>query len=404
MNPKARWDQAMAPNYGTPGVELAHGRGARVWDSDGNEYVDLLAGIAVNVLGHAHPAIVAAVTQQVGQLAHTSNLYANGPSLKLAERLQVLTGGHKAFFCNSGTEANEAALKLVRRHAHHKGTPGGVVVAFRGSFHGRTTGALALTGKPAIQEGFTPLPNQIVHVNPHDPAELENVFETRDVAGMFLEPVLGEGGVVPLQAEYAATAQRLCDTHDALLVADEVQTGIGRTGSFFGYQQLGLRPDAISLAKGLGGGLPIGACLIDPVHAELLGPGSHGCTFGGNPIAAAAANAVLDVVERDGLVDRAAQLGKALGAELDAADVSWRGRGLLVGLPLVRPDAGKAVADLQKAGYLAGVAGPSVVRLAPPLVIEEADLLGAVPALARTLVDHVHPVQPKPGLVTATVG
>ncbi len=392
MSVKARWDQAMAPNYGTPGLKLARGHGAHVWDSDGNQYVDLLAGIAVNILGHAHPAVVAAVAEQMGQLAHTSNLYANEPSLRLAERLQTLSGGHKALFCNSGTEANEAALKLVRRHAHNKGTPGAVIVAFRGSFHGRTTGALALTGKPAIQEGFTPLPNQIVHVNPHDPAELEQVFETHDVAGMFVEPVLGEGGIVPLQAEYAATAQRLCDAHDALLVTDEVQTGIGRTGSFFGYEQIGLRPDAITLAKGLGGGLPIGACLIDPVHADLLGPGSHGCTFGGNAIAAAAANAVLDTVESEGLVARAARLGRALGAELDAADVTWRGRGLLVGLPLVRPDAGKAVADLQAAGYLAGVAGPSVVRLAPPLIIDEDDLLGAVPTLAKVLVDHVHPV------------
>ncbi len=392
MTHAERWNQAMVPNYATPGLQLIRGQGAHVWDADGKQYTDLLAGIAVNILGHAHPAIVEAVSRQAAALCHTSNLYANEPSLRLAERLHDLAGGHKVFFSNSGTEANEAALKLLRRHAHHKGQPGAVVVALKGAFHGRTTGALALTGKPAIQEGFWPLPNQIVHVNPHDPAELEQVFATRDVAGMILEPVLGEGGVVPLDIGFATTAQRLCRNHDALLVLDEVQTGIGRTGHFFGYQALGLRPDVITLAKGLGGGLPIGACLIAPQHASLLGPGSHGSTFGGNPVSAAAANAVLDVVQEESLVARAGHLGRALGDELDRLDVAWRGLGLLMGLPLTRPEASAAVANLQQAGILAGIAGPSVVRLAPPLTIPEDLLLATAPALASTLVDHVHPV------------
>lgn len=396
----ARWEAAMAPNYATPTLQLLHGKGSRVTAHDGNEYLDLLAGIAVNILGHAHPDIVRAVSTQVGLLAHTSNLYANGPSLRLAERLQAKTeglgpGGYKTIFQNSGAEANEAALKLVRRHAHAQGMPDAVVVAFDNSFHGRTTGTVKLTGQKHYQEGFEPLPGQIVHVPFNDPAALERVFAEQRVAGLFFESVQGEGGVLPLDPATARAIDRLTKANSALLVADEVQTGIGRTGKFFGFQHDGLTPHAITLAKGLGGGLPIGAILIDPKAAQLFQPGSHGTTFGGNAVACAAGNAVLDVLERDALIPRAAGLGQRLMSELQergaATGLSARGRGLLVGVPLPGPNAADVVAALRGKGILAGQAGKSVLRLAPALNIREEDLLGAVPTIVEAVVSAKAP-------------
>jgi acetylornithine aminotransferase len=385
----ARWEAAMAPNYPTPTLQLVSGKGAKVTDSEGRTYTDLLAGIAVSSLGHAHPALVRAVSTQVGLLAHTSNLYANGPSLRLAERLQERTRafgqGHKVIFQNSGTEANEAALKLVRRHAHAQGMPDAVVLSFVNSFHGRTAGAVKLTGQAHYQEGFTPLPEQIVHVPFNDPAALEQAFSTHRVAGVFFESVQGEGGVLPMAADTARTMQRLCATNNAILVADEIQTGVGRTGRFFGFEHDGLAPDAITLAKGLGGGLPIAALLIRPDRAGLLPAGAHGTTFGGNPVACAAGNAVLDVMESDNLVGRANALGRTFQAALSEAGVASRGRGLLLGLPLPGPTAPDAVKAMREAGYLVGQAGKSVLRVAPPLVIPEADLLGAVPHLAKAV-------------------
>lgn len=385
----ARWDAAMAPNYNTPPLMLASGKGCRVKDTEGNEYLDLLAGIAVNVLGHAHPAVVAAVTQQVGQLAHTSNLYANEPSLRLAERLQATTTGispgHKVLFQNSGTEANEGAFKLLRRHAHAQGMPDGLVVAFDNSFHGRTLAAVTLTGQPHYQERFAPLVGNIVHVPFNDPAALEAVFAKHRIAGVFFESVQGEGGVLPMNAETAAALQRLTQSNGSLLVADEIQTGIGRTGRFYGFEHDGLKPDVVTLAKGLGGGLPIGAILIHPKHAGLFEPGAHGTTFGGNAVACAAGNAVLDVLERDGLVRRAGELGERFMAELreQGCDVGLpsRGRGLLVGVPLPGPFAPDLVKVLRGKGYLVGQAGKTVLRVAPPLVIGDDELLGAVPAI-----------------------
>jgi len=381
-SPEDRWEAALVPNYGTPRLLLVRGSGCQVEDAAGRTYVDLLAGIAVNVLGHAHPAVVAAVQKQVARLAHTSNLYANGPSLRLAERLRDLAGGHKTLFLNSGTEANEAALKLCRRHAHATDRAQGVVLAFHGSFHGRTTGALALTGQPHHRTGFDPFPGQVIHVPFNDPGAIEAAFEAHDVVGAFAECIQGEGGVAPMTQEAADTLQKACQGHDALLCIDEVQTGIGRTGRFFAYEHHGLRPDAVTLAKGLGGGMPLGACLVAPRHAGLLGPGSHGCTFGGNAVAAAAGNAVLDVLERDGLIAGAGRLGALLAAELEANSLAWRGRGLLVGVPLDHDGAPKAVQAMEEAGYLVGQAGKRVVRLAPPLTIDGSTLLGAVPALA----------------------
>ncbi|MEA3202511.1 MAG: acetylornithine/N-succinyldiaminopimelate aminotransferase [Thermoplasmata archaeon] len=381
----ARWEAAMAPNYPTPALQLVAGKGAQVTDSEGRTYTDLLAGIAVSSLGHAHPALVRAVATQVGLVAHTSNLYANGPSLRLAERLQARAGGHKVIFQNSGTEANEAALKLVRRHAHGQGMPEAVVLAFHNSFHGRTAGAVRLTGQAHYQEGFTPLPEQIVHVPFNDAAALEQAFATHRVAGVFFEAVQGEGGVLPMTADAARTMQRLCAANDALLVADEIQTGVGRTGRFFGFEHDGLAPDAITLAKGLGGGLPIGVLLMRPDRASLLPAGTHGTTFGGNPVACAAGNAVLDVLESDNLVGRAKALGASFQSALADAGVASRGRGLLLGLPLPGPTAPDAVKAMREAGYLVGQAGKSVLRIAPPLVIPEAELLGAVPHLAKAI-------------------
>jgi len=392
-----RWQAAMVPNYATPGIQLVRGRGAQVEDLEGKTYLDLMAGVAVNALGHAHPAIVEAVTRQVATLGHTSNLYANGPSLLLAERLQALSGGHKALFVNSGTEANEAALKLLRRHAHAQGMPEAVVLAFANSFHGRTTGALALTGQSHYHEGFSPLMGQIVHVPFNEPAALEAAFAKHRVAGVFFESVQGEGGVTPMTADAAQAMARLASKHGALLVADEVQTGVGRTGAFFAFEHDRLQPDLITMAKGLGGGLPLGAMLAKPAVAGLLGPGSHGCTFGGNPIACAAGNAVLDVLSREQLVPRAGRLGKSFLAALSEQGIEGRGRGLLMGVPLANPSAPDIVATMRNQGYLVGQAGKSVVRLAPPLVIAEGDLLGA----AKPLAAAIRAAQMPPAAVTA---
>lgn len=384
----------MAPNYTTPALQLTSGKGSRVTAHDGRDYLDLLAGIAVNILGHAHPDIVKAVTTQIGLLAHTSNLYANGPSLRLAERLQAKTegvgpGGYKVIFQNSGAEANEAALKLVRRHAHAQGMPDAVVIAFDNSFHGRTTGTVKLTGQAHYQEGFAPLPGQILHVPFNNPNALEQAFASHRVAGVFFESIQGEGGVMPLQADTANALRKLTAANHAVLVADEVQTGVGRTGRFFGFEHDGLMPHAVTLAKGLGGGLPIGALLIEPKVAQLFQPGSHGTTFGGNAVACAAGNAVLDVLERDALVPRAGRLGERFMAELreqgSEADVIPRGRGLLVGAPLEGPRAPEVVTALRTAGILCGQAGKSVLRFAPALNIREEDLLDAVPAIVQAI-------------------
>ncbi|MHB8632451.1 MAG: acetylornithine transaminase [Thermoplasmatota archaeon] len=379
----AAWEAVMAPNYTTPTIELVRGQGATVWDSTGRRYTDLLAGIAVNILGHGHPAIVEAVTRQIKELGHTSNLYANPPSLELAGRLHAATG-LKVLFQNSGTEANEAALKLVRRHAHAVGIPQGLVVAFDNSFHGRTTGALALTGQGPYREGFQPLPGQVLHAPFNDVAALEKAFE-EPVAGVFFEAIQGEGGVVPMEPDFAAALSRLSRANGSLLVADEIQTGLGRTGSLLACEQWKLTPDVVTLAKGLGGGLPLGATLIAERHAARLGPGSHGTTFGGNPVTCAAGNAVMQVLSRDRLAERAKTLGRRMQEALAEVGLPVRGRGLLMGIPLAAPKAPAVAAQLRERSYLVGQAGKSVVRMAPPLIIEEAALMGAAPAIAAAV-------------------
>ncbi len=376
-----RWAEAIMPTYGTPTVALVRGDGAVVVDEDGREYVDLLGGIAVNALGHAHPAVVAAVTRQVSTLGHVSNFAATEPVVALAERLLALAGRPgKVYFGNSGAEANEAAFKLSRRTGRTH------VVAAAGGFHGRTMGALALTGQPAKADPFRPLPGEVTHVRYGDTAALAEAV-TGDTAMVILEPIQGEAGVVVPPAGYLAAARELTAAAGALLVLDEVQTGIGRTGHWFAHGPTGVEPDVITLAKGLGGGLPIGACLAFGHAATLLTPGSHGSTFGGNPVSCAAALAVLDTIAADGLLDHARLLGERLAAGIRGlrhplvTDV--RGAGLLLGIALAEPVAPAVVAELAAAGFLANAAQPDVLRLVPPLVLtsDQADaFLATLPA------------------------
>lgn len=378
----------MMPNYGTPDLELETGQGARVWDAQGNEYLDLLAGLAVNAVGHAHPAVVEAVQAQVNNLGHVSNLYATDPALTLAERLSDRTYGYRVAQLNSGSEATELAYKITRRWAHQLDEPGGRVIAFHGGFHGRTTGALGLTGQPKKQAGFGPFPDPIEHVPYDDPEALKQAFEDGPVAGVFTEYVQGEGGVVSLSTETAHTLEDLAEDHDALVVADEVQTGLGRTGEFYAHQRHGVQPDVVAVAKALGGGLPAAACLARPELTELVGPGSHGCTFGGNPIASAAANAVLDVYEDEALGDRATRLGQRFADALDAKlpeGVHTRGQGLLLGVQLGAPVGSQVLDAACERGLLVGTAGDDVVRLTPPLVIDEDALLASVDPIAACI-------------------
>lgn len=386
----ARWAAVMMPNYGTPPVALARGEGCRVWDADGVEYLDLIAGIAVSALGHAHPTLVEAVTRQIGTLAHTSNLAMHEPGIRLAERLVELLGGDgRVFFCNDGAEANEAAFKLARRHGRRLDPAGGrlEVVAAEGGFHGRTFGALALTGNPAKREPFAPLPGPVTFV-PYGDAEALRAAVTGRTAAVFLEPTLGEGGVVPPPAGYLQAARAACDAAGALLVLDEVQS-VGRTGSWYACQQEGIRPDVVTLAKGLAGGLPIGACLGLGEAATLLRPGDHGSTFGGNPVVCAAALAVLDVIERDGLVEHARVLGDTLAADFAALGhpllTGVRGRGLWLALLLAAPVAAAVEAAARDAGFLVNTVAPDTIRLAPPLVLTEEEAARFVAALPSIL-------------------
>ena len=369
-----RWRGSLMDNYGTPSIALVRGRGARVWDVEDREYVDLLAGIAVNALGHAHPDVVAAISRQAATLGHTSNLAMTLPAIALAERLVSLLDppgerDGRVFFCNSGAEANEAAFKLTRRTGRTR-----VVVAER-SFHGRTMGALALTAQPTKQDPFRPLPGEVTAVPFGDIDALRAAIDG-DTAAVFLEPIQGEGGVIPAPAGYLTAAREACDVHGALLVLDEVQTGIGRTGSWFAHQVEGVAPDVVTLAKGLGGGLPIGACIAFGAAADLLGPGSHGSTFGGNPVSCAAALAVLEVIERDGLLDRARTSGERLSEIVTrSSHVSHvRGRGLLLGAVLSAPRAADLESSARDHGLLVNAVAPDVIRLAPPLVLDDDDL------------------------------
>lgn len=364
-----RWQTSMMDNYGTPKLTLTSGSGCEVTDADGRTHLDLLGGIAVNALGHAHPAVRAAITEQAGKLAHVSNLYAHEPGLELAERLLDLAGlrgNARVLFGNSGAEANETALKISRLTGRSK------VIATDGGFHGRTMGALALTGQPTKQQPFEPLPGGVEHVPYGDTAALESAVDD-DTAALFLEPVQGENGVVLPPEGYLRDAREIATRHGALLVLDEVQTGIGRTGTWFAFERAGITPDVITLAKGLGGGLPLGACIGVGRAGELLHPGQHGTTFGGNPISCAAALAVLDTIAADGLLDRASERGAHLAERIRALQhplvAEVRQTGLLLGIQLTAPAAARVTDAAREAGYLVNPVQPDVLRLAPPLII-----------------------------------
>ncbi len=379
----ARWQGALMNNYGTPRLPLVRGEGARLWDADGNEYLDFVGGIAVNALGHAHPAVVEAVGRQIASLGHVSNLFVAEPPVALAERLLQLFGRDgRVFFCNSGAEANEGAFKIGRLTGRRH------MVATEGGFHGRTMGALALTGQPGKQEPFLPLPGEVTHV-PYGDAQALAAAVTEDTALVVIEPIQGENGVVVPPPGYLKAARAITAATGALLVLDEVQTGIGRTGHWFEYQAHdGVLPDVVTLAKGLGGGLPLGATVAFGRAAGLLQPGQHGTTFGGNPVACAAGLAVLDTIAGEGLLENVKRQSEKLREGIESLDHPLtghvRGAGLLLGIVLTEPRAPQVQQAAQDAGFLVNVPAPDVVRLMPPLNLGDDAVdafLGALPGI-----------------------
>jgi acetylornithine aminotransferase len=373
----------MMTNYRTPPIALARGAGATVWDADGREYTDLLGGIATTILGHAHPKVVQAITAQAQQLGHVSNLAMHEPGVRLAERLLDLAGRPgRVFFCNSGAEANEAAFKISRLTGRPE------VITAEGSFHGRTMGALALTGQPGKADAFAPLPGGVRHVPFGDAEALAGAVGER-TAMLLLEPMLGEGGVLPAPAGYLGEAAAVASDAGALFALDEVQTGIGRTGHWFAHQADGVTPDVITLAKSLGGGLPMGALLAFGDAAELLTAGAHGSTFGGNPIVAAAALAVLDTIRDEGLLERAKELEHRFSAGIEGLGhpgiSGVRGRGALLGVVLTADVAPALEVQLRAAGFLTNAVAPGVLRLAPSLVVTDAQVDAFLEALPAAL-------------------
>ena len=363
-----RWKSSVQNNYGTPSIALVKGKGLVVTDADGKQYLDFLGGIATNILGHAHPAIVKAVTKQVSTLSHVSNFYVHPHAVELAEKLAAMTGdkGAKVFFCQSGAEANEAALKLSRRTGKVR------IVAAQGAFHGRTMGALSLTGQPSKREPFLPLIKGVKHV-PYGDIEAMRKAVTRKTAMVIIEPIMGEAGVIVPPADYLQELRALCDAKGTLLVIDAVQTGMGRTGDWFGYEYSGIKPDVITLAKGLGGGLPLGAMIALGKAADLFQPGDHGSTFGGNPVTTAAALAAIKFIEAQKILKKVEKQGLYLMQELavipGVAEV--RGAGLLLGIELQTLKAADVAAALQSEGVLVNAANPTTIRLAPALIVTD---------------------------------
>lgn len=372
------YSQRMMNAFGEPQLVIERGEGVYVWDENGKRYLDLLAGIAVNALGYAHPAIVRAITEQAGRATHVSNFFATAPQLELAGAIQRMLSDEgyvgasaRVFFCNSGAEANEAAIKMARLHK-----PGGTIIALKGGFHGRTLGALSITHKPAIREPFEPLGGNVIFIDPSVEA-LDAVFND-DVAAIFVETIQGEAGVVPVPAAFLRRARALCERFNALFVVDEVQTGVGRTGRWFAHSDL-VKADVITLAKGLGGGVPIGAVVGIEKAGRLLTPGSHGTTFGGNPLACAAANAVVGEVA--GLLDHVRGTGQWLAGELEACGFEVRGAGLLLGV--VVKDAPALQAELLGRGFIVNAPNTTTIRLAPPLVITQDELAPFIEEMER---------------------
>ena len=383
----ARWENALQSNYGQPELTLVSGKGLKVTDSDGNSYLDFLGGIATNVLGHAHPAIVQAVSEQIATLGHVSNFFSHPGVLALAEKLQELVGESSArvFFCNSGAEANEAALKLSRK------TGRGRIVATQGAFHGRTMGALSLTGQPSKRDPFKPLLPGIAHV-PFGDLEAIRKRVTRKTAMVIIEPILGEAGVVMPPPGYLSGIRAICNATGALMVVDAVQTGMGRTGQWFGYEHEGILPDVVTLAKGLGGGLPLGAMIALGGTSHLFQSGDHGTTFGGNPVACASALAAIGVLERKSLLKQARDHEFTIKSSLSqvAGVKEVRGMGLLLGIVLAKGVAPEMKKALQRAGVLVNAPTPHVIRIAPALILSNAEVKKFISIFSKVLAEIDH--------------
>ena len=379
-----RWSNSVQNNYGSPSIALVKGKGLVVTDAEGKHYLDFLGGIATNILGHAHPAIVKAVTKQVSILSHVSNFYVHPNAVELAEKLASMTGdkGAKVFFCQSGAEANEAALKLSRRTGKVR------VVAAQGAFHGRTMGALSLTGQPSKREPFLPLVKGVKHV-PYGDIEAMRKAVSKKTAMVIIEPIMGEAGVIVPPADYLQELRTLCDAKGALLVIDAVQTGMGRTGDWFGYEYSGITPDVITLAKGLGGGLPLGAMIALGKAADLFQPGDHGSTFGGNPVTTAAGLAAIKFIESQKLLKKVERQGAYLMQELalipGVAEV--RGAGLLLGIELESLKSSDVANALQKCGVLVNAANPTTIRLAPALIVTDAQIKKFISIIKKVIND-----------------
>mgnify|MGYP003524704491 FL=1 len=365
--------------YGRLPIALSHGRGCRVWDTEGREYLDALAGIAVNTLGHGHPKLVPALQEQIARLIHCSNYYAAPLQEQLAARLCEISGLDKVFFCNSGLEANEGAIKIARKYGHDRGIEQPEIVVYEKAFHGRSIATLSATGNPKVQAGFGPLVEGFVRVPLNDIAAVEEVARTRpNVVAVFLEVIQGEGGINQSRAEYLRALRRLCDQKQWLLMLDEVQCGMGRTGRWFAHQWADIRPDVMPLAKGLGSGVPIGAIVCGPKAANVLGPGNHGTTFGGNPLAMRAGIETLRIMEEDRLLAHAAEIGARLRGSLERelagvrGVVEIRGQGLMLGIELDRP-CGDLLKQACEARLLISVTAERVVRLLPPLIMSAAE-------------------------------
>jgi acetylornithine aminotransferase len=374
--------------YGRLPIAMSHGRGCWLWDTEGRRYLDGLGGIAVNTLGHAHPKLVPALQDQLGKLIHTSNYYEVPLQEQLAAKLCEISGLEAAFFCNSGLEANEGALKIARKYGHDRGIERPEIIVYEKAFHGRSIATLSATGNPKVQKGFEPLVEGFVRVPLNDLAAIEQVArDNPNVAAVFLETIQGEGGINPARWDYLQGLRRVCDERGWLLMLDEVQCGIGRTGKWFAHQWAGIRPDVMPLAKGLGSGVPIGAIVVGPRAVDVLGPGNHGTTFGGNPLAMRAGVETLRIMEEDGLLAHAAAVGEVLRAGLVrelgslAGVKDIRGAGLMIGIELDRP-CGVLLARAAQAGLLISVTADSVIRLVPPLILSASEAEQIVALLA----------------------
>lgn len=379
-----RWNNSLQNNYGAPAIALVKGKGIVVTDADGKQYLDFLGGIATNILGHAHPTIVKAVTKQVATLSHVSNFYIHPNAVELAEKLAAMTGDKSArvFFCQSGAEANEAALKLSRRTGKVR------IVAAQGAFHGRTMGALSMTGQPSKREPFLPLVKGVKHV-PYGDIEAMRKAVTKKTAMVIIEPIMGEAGVIVPPADYLVQLRALCDAKGALLVIDAVQTGIGRTGDWFGYEYSGITPDVITLAKGLGGGLPLGAMIALGKAAELFQPGDHGSTFGGNPVTTAAGLAAIKFIESQKILKKVKAQGNYLIQELALIPgvTEVRGAGLLLGIELETLKAADIASAMREAGVLVNAANATTIRIAPALIVTDAQIKKFVATFRKVISD-----------------